>query len=907
MSRTIEWFGEISRRVRMLMRRSEFDSEMDEEMRLHRQMKERELVEAGESPEDARYAARRKVGNTLRLREESREAWGWAWLENLLQDLRYATRMLRKSPGFTIVAALTLALGIGANTAIFSLIDTVMLRMLSVQHPEELVQVNMQTPGFGNGARSTFTNPLWEELRDRQDVFSGLFAWDTTQFNLSESGVADNVRGVFASGDYFQALGIRPAAGRLLTPDDDKRGCPGIAVLSYGFWQDHFGGAPSAVGTTIPLDARPFEIVGVSAHGFFGTEVGTTFDVAVPICAEAILTGKESDLDKRSSWGYRVMGRARAGVTKDALSARLAVLSPPIFAATVPTNWNPKQQASFRNWRFTTSPAATGISSLRRQYDLPLKMLMGIAALVLLIACANIASLMLARASARRKEIAVRLALGASRRRLIRQLLTECLLLSGIGAAFGLWIARAGGQLLVRYISTEREKVVLDLALDGRILFFTAAIAILTGVLFGLLPAFRATRVSVSGGIKGSANESSAGAARFRSGSWTVAVQVAISLVLVITAGLFVRSFAKLATLDAGFDRANVLVADMDTHNAGLTDARQAAVADEILRRVRALPGVVSASRAIVTPIGRGSWDNGIVVEGPQAPTGQDADVYINFVAPDFFSTLRTPLLEGRDFGERDAGETPRVAIINQALARKFFPGSDPLGKSIRTYGTATTLTEPIEIVGIVHDSKYASLREDFEPIAYFPLAEIPGTVESSHLVIRTAVPPAAIEPEVQSSIGAVNKSISLEFHVLAEQVDESITQERLLATLSGFFGGLALLLATIGLYGLLAFLVLERQKEIGIRMALGAQRSTILRLVVSDVARLLFTGIVAGVAIAWATTRFVQSLLFGLQAQDAGTIAWGIALLAGVAFVAACLPARRAMRVDPMVALRYE
>ena len=601
------------------------------------------------------------------------------------------------------------------------------------------------------------------------------------------------------------------------------------------------------------------------------------------------------------------MGRPKTDTTPAQVSARLAVLSPQIFAAAVPTNWKPAQQASFRTWTFKISPGGTGLSSLRREYDLPLKMLMAIAGLVLLIACANIASLMLARASARRKEIAVRLALGASRARLVRQLLTECVLLSSLGALVGILFAHWGARLLVRYISTGSDKVFLDLTLDGRVLAFTAAAAILTGLLFGVLPAFSSTRVSISSTMKGGVVAAPSGSNRFHSRQWTVAAQVAISLVLVIVAGLFLRSLANLALLNPGFDRNNVLLVDVDLHDANLPAADLSAVNDEILRRIRSLPGVTSASQSVVTPISGKTWDDFIVVEGSHAPTGNDSDTYLNYVTPDFFATMRTSLLEGRDFDDRDVAEFPRVVIINQALARKFFPGVDPVGKTIRRFATATVLGPPIEIVGIAGDSKYDSLREDFQPIAYFPFAGMPGQPERSHLLIRTALPPSGIESAVQGTIASVNKSAALEFRTLAQQVDESITQERLLGTLSGFFGGLALLLAMIGLYGLLAYLVLERQKEIGIRLALGAQRGGILRLVMNDVGRLLLAGIVAGVAIAWAITRFTQSLLFGLQANDSATIAIGVGLLATVALIAAYLPARRAMRVDPMVALRHE
>jgi putative ABC transport system permease protein len=834
--------------------------------------------------------------------------------EAIWQDARYAFRIFAKTPIITMVAVLSLALGIGANTAIFSLIDTVMLRLLPVQKPEELQQVLARSP-HGGQPSGGFTNPLWEQVRDQQDVFSGVFGWSGAQFDLAQGGEAHYAEGLYASGDYFRTLGVRPAAGRLLTVDDDKRGCAGAAVLSYGFWQEHYGGAPGAVGQLITLDGFAFQVVGVAAPGFFGVEVGQHFDVAVPICTEAIFHGKNSMLDRRSAWWIRVMGRPKPGLTAQQVSARLQVLSPQILAAATPQNWKPDEQQNFVKRTLVTQPGATGLSYVRRQYESPLKVLMGVVGLVLLIACANIASLMLARSAARRKEIAVRLAVGASRWRLIRQMLTECILLSAAGALLGVLFAHWGAALLVRFISTAHEKVFLDLSLDTRVMAFTAGVAILTGLLFGVLPAFRSTRVSLASAMKGGQGDETEGRVRFRPGRWIVASQVALSLVLLVSAGLFVRSFRNLLTVDTGFDRSNVLLVEMDLHNAHIAADQQSAYCDQILGRLQAIPGVLSVSQSVMTPISGTQWNNDVTVDGPNAPTGDDALVFMNYVTPGYLATMRSPLLAGRNFDEHDTSASPHITIINETMARRFFGSASPIGKYFRvpeyTPNKPPSVSAPIQIVGVMRDAKYASMREDVLAQAFFPIKQMsedgPAVFEHPNFELRTAMQPTLLAGAVQDALAGMNKSISLQFNTFAQQVDDSLTKERLLATLSGFFGGLALLLAMIGLYGVLAYIVTQRQKEIGIRMALGAEASSILRLVFKDVAILLLAGIPAGLVIAAFCSRFVQKMLFNLPPRDVVTMAFSAGVLICVAFVAAYFPARRASHTDPMGVLRQE
>jgi predicted permease len=533
---------------------------------------------------------------------------------------------------------------------------------------------------------------------------------------------------------------------------------------------------------------------------------------------------------------------------------------------------------------------------------------MAVVGLVLLIACANIASLMLARTAARNKEIAVRKALGASRGRLIRQLLTECILLSSAGAVLGILFARWGNALLVSYISTGRNQVFLDLSLDARVLGFTALVAILTGTLFGVLPAIRSTRVSLSSAMKGGQTEESDRRVRFRPGKWIVALQVALSLVLLVTAGLFLRSFVKLTTLDIGFDRTNVLLVQANLKTANVRPEQHAAVFEDLENRLRSLPGAVSVSRSVTTPISNFVWNEFVRVDSSNAPTGDDALVYFNYVSPSYFHTMRTPLLAGRGFAASDASAAPRVAMVNQALARKFFAGLNPIGRYLRHDPIEAGQSSPtFLIVGIVKDAKYESLREDSYATAFFPIAQIPEHAEEQTFEIRSQPQPALLIPAIQETVAAVNKEIPLEFRTLAKQVDDSLVQERLLATLSGFFGGLALFLAMIGLYGALSYLVTLRRTEFGIRMALGALPGSILSLVMRDVAAVLVGGLAGGVALSFVAVRLLQKMLFGLNAHDPLTAVTAIVVLCAVALLAGCLPARRAMRVDPMVALRCE
>jgi putative ABC transport system permease protein len=825
------------------------------------------------------------------------------FLDTLARDLRYALRTFKNSPAFATVAILSLALGIGANTAIFSIVDAVMLKYLPVERPQELLQVRI-------GDNDSFTNPIWEQLRDHQDVFSGIFAWSTNRFNLATGGEVHYTQSILTSGDFFRALGVRAILGRAYTTTDDRRGCPGgpVAVLSYEFWQRHYGGDGAVVGKKILLDSHPFEIIGVIQPGFFGMDVGRKFDIASPICSEAIIRGSGSMLDQRSSWWLRVVGRPKHGLAAKQVTARLKTLSPQVFRATLPFNWRADDQQEFLHRIFETRPAANGLSYFRTEYSGALITLMVVVGVVLLIACANIANLLLARASMRQKEIAVRLSLGASQGRLVRQFLTESILLSVLGAALGLLLARWGSAVLVHYLSSDRNPIFLDLAVSFRILGFTAAVAVATGILFGVAPAFRATRVSLNVALKEGARGMTSGRAPLSLGKTLVLSQVALSLVLLIGAGLLAASFWKLLTMDAGFDRNNVLTVVAQPASAKIPKDRVDALYDQVLDKIRALPGVRSASRSVITPVSGMMWNGEIQADSYTPKSREDAVVYFNRVSSRFFGTLGTPMVAGRDFDAHDTAKSMPVAVINETMASKYFRGMNPIGKTFRnTAGPKPGDTTTIEIVGLVRDAKYGELREAMLPTAYLPMSQDKDSWGSSTFEIRTAGPAAIIIQAVKAAFESASRDINLEFGSLAVQVNESLNRERLLATLSGFFGILALLLAAIGLYGVMSYTVARRRNEIGIRMALGAQQKTILWMVLREVFLLVAGGMIVGFAAAAASTRLLTSMLYGLSPSDPTTLIVAGAVLVLVAALAGYLPARRAAHLDPMSTLREE
>jgi putative ABC transport system permease protein len=896
-------------KLRNFLQPGRAERDLAREIGLHLELLQDEFRRRGMKDEDARLAAKRAYGGVEQAKELHREERSWPWLEQIRQDIRFSARTLLKSPGFSITAVLMLALGIGANTAIFSLINAVMLKTLPVSHPEQLLQVNMSNKDVW-GTRSPFlSNPIWERLRDRQDVFSGIFAYSVTRFNLAARGEARNLQGNYVSGQFFDTLGVRPFIGRTFSTADDQRGCPATAVLSYGFWQREYGSRTEVLSKTIWLDNHPFEILGVAQPGFTGVDVGRESDLYAPLCAEKIVRGETSVLDKSGAGWLRVIGRAKEGIFADQVEVRLKALARPILDVTVPPNLRPDQEEIYRKRTLTSQGAAHGGSNIRGQYRQALMVLMGISGVVLLIACANIANLLLARGAARQREIAIRMALGSGRGRIIRHLLTESLLLSVTGAALGILFAQWGARLLVGLLASnvyQENRVFLDLSIDSHMLAFTVAAAILTGVIFGLAPGWSGTRVNPQAAMKANAR------GVMRSGKFgpekaLVVVQVALSLILVAGAGLLLSTFFRLETLDAGFERGPVLLVDVYPGNGNDAPARRAAIFKEILGRLRVLPGVRSVSSSELTPVDGGIYADYLQIDGYTSRGKQATLVYLNLVSDRFFETLGTGFVAGRDFNAHDSLGSPKVAIVNQTFAKKFFAGQNPIGRHYRTAG-GNKLGDPVEIIGLVKDAKYASLREDIPPTAYLAASQDARKGQSITFELRAAAgPPTALIPAVNRSISAIDRNVSLQFKTLERQVDESLARERLLATLSGFFGGLALMLATIGLYGVVSYSVIRRRNEIGIRMALGAGQLRVLRMVLTEVAILIGVGIIIGLGAAVGTTRFVASFLYGMKPNDPWIFAAAAATLAVTAVLAGFLPARKASRLDPMDALREE
>jgi putative ABC transport system permease protein len=832
-------------------------------------------------------------------------------LHTLGADLRHAVRLLRLNPGFASIALLSLALGIGANTAIFQLLDAVMLRMLPVQNPQTLMEVRVQSAkggrsgSFVNG-HAQLTTRQWEAFKERQQVFSSLFAWAPDTFNLAPGGEVRNGTGLWVSGNYFASLGIQPALGRLLSDADDHRGCgiPG-AVISYPFWQHEYHGDPSVIGRTITLDTKPVQIIGVSAAGFYGLVVGSRFDVALPICGMAAINGERNPLEQDYVWWLTAMGRFKPGVSEAQALAQLNAIAPGLFHDTLPATFHGQRAEQYLSFRLKLLPASTGVSNLREEYSSPLWLLLGIAGLVLLIACANLANLMLARATAREKEFAVRLAMGASRWVIVRQLMAESMILAIVGAGLGLFVAQWLSRFLVSFLTTADNGLFIDLQPDWRLLAFAALVGMLTCVLFGLAPAVRATRIAPQAAMKAGARGVAGVHERFGLRRALVAAQIAMSLVLLVGALLLTRTLRNVMTVQAGFRDTGVLVADLDFSNLHVPQANRLLYKQQLLNHIRALPGVDSAAEAAVVPVGGSSMNDEVWMSGTERTKSKTS--LFNYVSPDFFTTLGTAVLAGRDFNPDDTSGGPKVAIVNQEFARELTAGANPVGRSFRREATSVEPELDFQIVGMVEDTKYISLRDDPSPIAYLPEAQQPRQVQDLQVVVHSNLPYSNLTASLRNLASDASPVIAITFQNFHTMIRDSLLQERLMATLSGFFGGLAVVLAIVGLYGVISYMVVRRTNEIGIRMALGANRSGILSLILREAGWLLSVGVGVGIVLSLAGARAAKSLLYGLTPYDPLTLIAAIALIAIVAVAASSLPAQRASKLNPMVALREE
>ena len=999
-----------------MKRRKRMLEELDQDIRDHIERETQDNIERGMSPEEARYAAMRKFGNVTRVRDETREVWSFVWLEQLLQDIHFGLRMLRKSPGFAAAAILTLALGIGANTAIFSLIDAVILRSLPVQNPSELVVLRWgarnapNIHGYGNsgdcpsdlraGATNpsgcSFSEPLFREIA-QANVFQSTAAFaNSGRLNLTGNGPATVINGQLVSGDFFRTMGLKPAAGRLPQTDDDKPSAAPVAVLNYGYWQSAFGGSRDVVGHAIELNNIPFTIIGVAEQRFTGIAPGSDYDIWLPLSAAPRVSERWQNhrYDDVSNWWLTIVGRLKPGTQSGSAQAAVSGLfrnemlhgSVPLFHAGEPAGPPIPQQAASAagslqlrrevlsgegspadgkgpinlpvpprdnksflrpapqgvppadrrsapemgsgpqglsrvadNPQVTLVPAQTGLTGARAQYADPLRVLMLAVGIILLISCANVAGLILARGAARQKEMAVRLALGAGRARVGRQLLTESVLLSSLGGTFGILFAYWGAHTIVSFVSANQTRPLgFATGVDLRVLGFTVAVSLLTGILFGIAPALRSLRVNLTPALKegegSSASFGQAGGKWLSIGNTLVVAQVALAIVVLVGAGLLVRTLANLRSVDVGFDSHNILIFGIDPTLIGYKGPQVDSFYRDLQGRLSETPGVKSVSYSMLPLL-----NNGLMVtvfHWPGTPQDQQSEADMLGVGPNFFGTLHIPFLAGREFNASDfklsasnSAATPTSAptpvVVNQAFVEKYLGKETPLGKKFgESPADANGPPNPgYEIIGVVRDAKYSNLRREIHPGMYMP-----QSVGGASFELRTAADPQAILPAIREVVSQVSTNLPL-FDVKTEsvQIDRLLFQERLVARLAGFFGLLALVLACVGLYGLLSYEVSRRTREIGIRMALGAHRGSVLKLVLRQGIVLATAGAAVGVGVAVGVMRYLTSMLYDVHANDPLTMIAVAALLTVVALTACYIPARRAMRVDPTVALRYE
>ena len=815
----------------------------------------------------------------------------------LLQDIKYGLRMLTKDPGFTAVAVITLALGIGANTAIFSLVDAFLLRQLPVKSPEQLVFVNRVS--LKGGTEDDFPYPSFEQFRDHNQSFSGLFAWDDSNVAVTVDGQSAIVPGDFVSGTYFDILGVDAMLGRTFTSEDDQPGRKPLAVISYSYWQRQFAGNPAAIGKTMYLAGIPFTVIGVTPRRFFGRNAaGRSADVVLPMFVHPQLALKDHDT-------FQIMGRLKPGVTQERARADLDVIYRRILTEAAGSRITPQVEQQIHAQRLELKTGLRGTSGLSQEFGTELNILMAVVGIALLIASVNIANLLLARAASREKEIAVRLAVGASRGQLVRQLFTESVLLSVLGGALGLLLAQWGVGFLLTVLSYGRTAASFELDPDVRILGFTLGVSLLTGVLCGLGPALRATRVDLNPVLKGTGSRESRPLPHGLAKPLVVS-QVALSLILLIGAGLLIRSLEQLHHVDTGFDRDKVLVGWVIPVLAGYDHAKEMKLYEELMEKLNVIPGVRSVSlsryRLLFARPDRNLW-----VQGSAPVADAEREVYCYPVGPRFFETQGIGLLLGRAFSSADAETAPKVAVISESVTREFFPNKDPIGRRLG-FGKPEASGD-FQVVGVARDIQ-PRLREQ-QPLraVYIPYTQaFPDDYGQMTFVVRTALDPSSIVPAVRHQVQSIARDLPLgDVQTQASDADEKLGDERALATLLSLFAALGLTLASIGLYGTISYSVARRTNEIGIRIALGARKGDMLQMVLREALTLVAIGVAIGVPLSIAGARLISTLIFGVKPADAVAISFSSGVMMAVASLAAYLPARRATKVDPMVALRYE
>lgn len=915
------------------------DADLDDEIAYDLAADAEERIRLGVPPNEAEWASHRDFGNVLLLKEDIREMWGWTSFERLGQDLRYGWRTLCKTPFFTVMAVLSLALGIGANTAIYSIIDAIMIRALPVRNPGELTIVNWRVknkrdpsviqshtgsryaePG-GGIASPDFPWPFYELLHNHNNVFSTLFAYQNAgQLNLSVHGQAEVAQVEFVSGNFFSGVGIVPAAGRLIADSDNIAGASQVAVLSFKYWQERFAGSAAAIGQTISINDVPFTIMGVTAPEFFGIAPGSAPVVYVPVVDRPALArnyGNEHDtmfIDPHFYW-VDMMGRLRSGVTLAAAQAELAARFHQFVLASA-RQQNPDRQGGASSTQRANLPAlwleegGSGIDSLRRQYSKPLFVLMTMVAFILVIACANIANLLLARAAARRREIAVRLSLGASRRRVLRQLLTESMLLALPGGILGLGIAAAGVRFLIWLLAAGRADFTLHAELDWRILAFTIAVAFATGILFGLAPAVQATRVDVTPALK----EIRASAAdrrghRIGLSQFLVVSQIALSLLLVLGAALFVRTLANLHSVDIGFNGENLLTFNLDASQAGYKDAALKTFYDSMRQRFRLLPGVRAVTLSHMPLVAGSTSSTNITLPGAPKESGHDGPgtSWVS-VGAAFFETMQIPILLGRPIDSRDVDGAPLVAVVNEVFTKRYFPDQNPIGRHF-AFASGPDAKDVV-IVGIAKDAHYNSLKEAIPPVAYISYLQniVKGPPRPMTFELRTADYPLALAESVRKTVHEAAPRVPVtSVMTQTQRIDSTITQERTFADLCTAFAVLALAIACVGLYGTMAYAVSRRTNEIGIRMALGAERRRIVWMVLREVLALAAVGLAIGLVCAWSVLSTLKSFVFGMKPADPLAMSVAAAIMIAALLLAGFAPATRASRIDPLTALRHE